>query len=363
MALTRPILSSKSAFDATQAETFIFTVTGSSAQITANKLVIRDQSTNAIVYQEKQETFKYQHIVNAGNLTNGTYYNAVIYTYDASGNESPASIPIQFWCYSTPIAQITNIPATGDIDNASFTFSFTYQQAEGEKLNIYVFNLYNATRQLISTSGELYATNGEPPFTGTYTFAGFENNGTYFVEVTGRAIQGSTFTSALYRFNVRYSYPDIFTLIDLKNNCDKGYISVISNITIVEGTSNPIPPIFIDGKEVDLRKTGDWVKWNEGVHITGDYLARIWVRDPNPGTTIAKFSNTSNQRVEITYMEGWKDETEQDKKAYFEAYVTQNSGVTYYIYSNFMEILPDTEYYNVWFTNKNNIYELKIQQA
>lgn len=363
MALTKPILSGTVAFDATTVKNFEFTVVGSSAQITANKLVIRDQTTNAVVYEEKQETFKFQHVLNANVLTNGTYYNAVIYTYDAAGNESPASIPIQFWCYSTPSAVITNIPPSGNIDNASFTFSFTYTQAENEKLDIYVFNLYDANQNLISTSGEQYATDGTSPFVGRYTFAGFENNGTYYVEVTGRAIQGNSFNSVLYKVNIRYSFPDIFTLVDLQNNCDKGYISVISNINVVDGTSNPVPPIFIDGKEVDLRKTGHWVKWDQGVHIAGNYLARFWLRNPNAGTTIAKFSNTSNQRVEITYMEGWKDENSQNKQAYFEAYITQNSGTTYYIYSNFMDILPDTSYYNLWFTSVNNICELKVQEA
>ena len=96
MALTRPTLLSQVAFDATQQQNFAFTVSGASAQIVANQLIIRNQKTNDIVYQEKQETFNFVHVVNAGELTNGTYYSATVSVFDAQGNQSPESIPIQF---------------------------------------------------------------------------------------------------------------------------------------------------------------------------------------------------------------------------------------------------------------------------
>ena len=76
MALPRPVLNTQVAFDATQAHTFTFTVYGSGAQVTANKLTIRKQSDNSIVYQQQQTTFKFEHTLPAGSLTNGNYYNA-----------------------------------------------------------------------------------------------------------------------------------------------------------------------------------------------------------------------------------------------------------------------------------------------
>lgn len=117
MSLTRPTLLSQVAFDATQQQNFTFTVSGTSAQIVANQLTIRNQETNDIVYQEKQETFNFVHTVNAGELTNGTYYNATVSVFDAQDNQSPESIPIQFWCYSTPSVIFTNIPVDNIITN------------------------------------------------------------------------------------------------------------------------------------------------------------------------------------------------------------------------------------------------------
>src|SRR5699024_4634631 len=106
----------------TQPYTFTFTVQSSSAQITANRLTIRRQTDNQIVYEEKQETFKYEHIVSAGELTNGTYYNAELVVYDAENNASPTSVPIQFYCYTTPVLSFTNLPVSNIIQNASFSF-------------------------------------------------------------------------------------------------------------------------------------------------------------------------------------------------------------------------------------------------
>ena len=152
MALTRPTLLSVPAFDATSEQIFSFVVTNTGSQVVSNQLIIRNQDNNDIVYQEKQETFKYEHIVNADELTNNTYYSATISVFDSDGNESPSSIPIQFWCYSSPSLTFTNLPNNNIIQNASFNFQFEYEQNEGETLNTYTVNLYDAAKNLISSS-------------------------------------------------------------------------------------------------------------------------------------------------------------------------------------------------------------------
>lgn len=360
MPLTRPTLLNVTAFDATQQQTFIFVVTGSSAQITANRLTIRNQETNAIVYNEKQETFRYEHIVNANELTNNTYYNAVITVFDADDNESPASIPIQFWCYSEPTVEFTNIPTSGIIANASFTFEFTYNQSEGERINSYILNLYNASQEQISTSGLQYVQEGIPPYSNSYTFTGFENNGVYYVELSIATLEGTVVSTGLEQFTVQYEHPDIFTLIELQNNCADGYIVVRSNFVLIEGESNPDPPTYIDNKEVDLTGDGSWVKWDEGFSISGDMLARMWFRKPNPYTQIASFSNTSGQQIIVNYMLGYENVEAADMEAYVEIYVTSYEGTQYYIFSNYIPPLADTEYYTVYLTRVDDIYQLQL---
>lgn len=360
MPLTRPTLLNVTAFDATQQQTFIFVVTGSTAQITANRLTIRNQKTNTIVYDEKQETFRYEHIVNANELTNNTYYNAVITVFDADDNESPASIPIQFWCYSEPTVEFTNIPSSGIIANASFTFEFAYNQSEGERINSYILNLYNASQEQISTSGLQYVQEGIPPYSNSYTFTGFENNGVYYVELSITTLEGTVVSTGLEQFTVQYEHPDIFTLIELQNNCVDGYIVVRSNFVLIEGESNPDPPTYIDDKEVDLTGDGSWVKWDEGFSISGDMLARMWFRKPNPYTQIASFSNTSGQQIIVNYMLGYENVESAEMEAYVEIYVTSYEGTQYYIFSNYIPPLADTEYYTVYLTRVDDIYQLQL---
>ena len=105
MALTTPILYSVSAFDAQNSFIFQFASIGGS-QVVANTLTIKDNATLTTVYSATQTTFKFEHILPANTLTNGTYYQATLTTKDAQGNISNASAPIQFYCYSQPTFEI-----------------------------------------------------------------------------------------------------------------------------------------------------------------------------------------------------------------------------------------------------------------
>ena len=359
MALTRPTLNSTAAFDATKQHTFTFNVIGGT-QVVANQLVIRNNITNEIVYTKKQETYKYEHIVNAGELTNGTYYNAVLTTFDAEGNESQASIPIQFYCYTAPTIQFTNIPASGIIQNASFNFEFLYTQVENERLNSYVVNLYNSAKILLSTSSNVYVLNGTPPYAGSYLFSGFENNTVYFIELNGVTINGTVVSTGLLQISVNYTQPDLFSLIELSNNCNGGYITLKSNIVLIEGSSNPTPPTFIEDKEVDLTNSESWVKYDSGYNITDNFLARAWVRKPTPYSTLIQFSNVNGQTIEVRFMKGYEYTTDETMKAYIEVIVTSLSGRNYYIYSNYVDILSDDKYYTIWLTRVNNIYQIQL---
>lgn len=363
MALTRPTLLQVPAFDATQQYVFTFVVQGIGSQVVANQLVIREQDTNQIVYTEKQETFSYKHILNADELTNGVYYNAVLSVFDASDNESPTSIPIQFYCYSTPTIEFTNLPVNNVILNASFNFEFTYNQSQGELLNSYVVNLYNNFGTQIQTSGTQYVLNGTPPYIASYQINGLDNASEYSIEVIGQTINNTVVSTDKVDFTVEYKRPDIFTLLQLTNNCEEGYISIKSNIVVIEGESNPDPPIYINDSEVDLTNPDHWVEWNDGYVINGDFIARLWFRKPNPYSQILKFSNNQGQDITVYYMLGYEDINSSELQSYIEIYVNSIEGMEYYIYSNFIDTLPDNEYYCLWLTRIGQVYQLQLAKV
>lgn len=283
MALTTPTLMQQNAFDATQAHVFTFNVY-SGSQITGSKLTIKNNATLETVYDGTETSYAFEHTVPANTLTNGVYYQASIQTMDAQGNFSPASNIIQFYCYSTPTLVFNNIPTANIIPSASFAFEVKYNQAEGEALDSYVFNLYTTAGTLISTSGRLYNTTTTVPTVFAYTFSGFNNGKDYVVEVNAATVEGTQITTGKQTVFVQYSQPGMFSSLYLTNNCKSGNITVQANVIGINGEVNPSPPkyitrneqVYLDLTNTHTSNTPPYVQWTEGYEIPDNYVIRIW---------------------------------------------------------------------------------------
>ena len=300
MALTQPILNSIPAFDATQSHVFSFISIGGD-QVLGSQLTIYDNETGAQVYQGNYTSFKFEYPLVAGTLTNGKYYNATISTINNASEFSEPSNPVAFYCYTAPVLTITNIPASGTIEQSNYTFQGSYVQAEGELLNGYQYTLYNSNKEQISQSAILYD--------GLYqhTFSGMANDTSYYVELSGSTINNTPVSSGLLLFTIRYIQPASFAICDLVNNCENGFIQISSNIVSIDGKSEPDPPKYIDNKEVDLTDDGSWVQWDEGFNIQNDFTMRIWGRsfgDNEPIVTMKNELDTNNSpnRIEMRFM-------------------------------------------------------------
>ena len=303
--LTQPIINPISAFDSTRVHTISFVVIGG-AQVIGNRLVISNNETGEEIYNKIQSTMKLEHVIPANTLTNGGYYNAVVYTIDSANNESVASTPVPFYCYSQPSLTIDNIPATETIENGTYKFVGNYLQQENELLNSYQYTLYDSNKNVLSQSALIYY---DTDSSLSYTFVGMSNDTAYYVELSGETINGTKITSGLKYFTVRYIQPASFAICDLVNNCEDGYIQISSNIVAIDGKSNPDPPIYIDDKEVDLRDPNSWVEWNSGFRIQDDFTMRVWGRDFNDYQNIITLTNDINttstpNRIELKWMIG-----------------------------------------------------------
>ena len=354
MALTTPILYTVSAFDAIQEQAFNFNVLGGN-QVVANTLTIKNNATLATVYSATQNTYKFIHTLPANTLTNGTYYQATLTTKDAQGNESSPSAPIQFYCYSQPMFEINNMPSGNVITNSSFAFTVTYNQAQGEILNAYVFNLYSASGVLISTSNTMYNTDTSLPLNISYLFRGFEDKVSYSIEVTGVTANGTQITTGHIPFTTDYTRPDMFSFLFLTNNCKGGYITIKSNIIGINGISNPETPTYIDNKEIDLREAGSYVEWVEGYTVTGNWTMRLWGRDFTPNSEIFRFSNADGDIITIEYH---VDETQ----CWFELRAKHNDWLWGYVTESTHITLPtETEQVFCWLRRIDNLYDLRIE--
>ena len=354
MALTTPILYTISAFDATQVQTFTFASIGGS-QVVANTLTIKNNATLTTVYSVTQTTFKFEHILPANTLTNGTYYQATLTTKDAQGNVSNASVPIQFYCYSQPSFEISNMPTGNIVTNSSYAFTVTYNQAQGEILNAYVFNLYSASGALISTSNTMYNTDTSLPLSISYLFSGFEDKTTYSIEVNGVTANGTQITTGRVSFTVDYVKPDMFSFLYLTNNCKGGYITIKSNVIGINGESNPENPVYIDNKEIDLRESNSYVKWREGYSVSGNWTLRIWGRDFTPNSEIFRFSNADGDIITISYCVD-------DTQCWFELKVKHKDWLWGYVAESAHIALPTgTEQVFCWLRRIDNLYDLRIE--
>ena len=277
MALTTPTLMQQNAFDATQAHVFTFNVY-SGSQITGSKLTIKNNATLETVYDGTETSYAFEHTVPANTLTNGVYYQASIQTMNAQGNFSPASNIIQFYCYSAPTLVFNNIPTANIIPSASFAFEVKYNQAEGEALDSYVFNLYTTAGTLISTSGRLYNTTTTVPTVFAYTFSGFNNGEDYVVEVNAVTVEGTQITTGKQTVFVQYSQPGMFSSLYLTNNCKNGYITVQANVSGINGEADPMPPNYktLLGENVVEMQGNQYVQWTEGYEIPENFTLRIW---------------------------------------------------------------------------------------
>ena len=360
MALVKPIALAKNAFDATKDEIFYFTVSGG-AQIVKNKIVVRLQSDNTIVYSGIETTYRTQHTIPANTLSNGNYYNYYINTYDTDGNESVNSNVISFYCYTTPTVEITNLTDGDIVENTSFIFNIRYNQEQGELLDFLSVNLYSSSGQLIKNSENMYSSD-TPPTIFNYTIGGLENNTIYKVQVNATSVNGTLTSSALVSFDVICSRPALYSSFDITNKCNDGYVQLHSNIVTVNGISNVDPMIYIDNSRADIRFPWEYIKWNQGYGVAQDFIISLWVK---PTWTYRFFEmSPSNEPTVNGYIMKFVREIpygETTVKDYFELYGYKDSVLTVYQRSNYVDIMTTNDYVLVGVKKVGTTYTLVLQ--
>lgn len=390
--LTRPQLLTVNSFDVSDGQVFKYIIdsqsTTDSVWIGAT-LKIKNNTTDEVVYEEYKPSGiskLYEFILDpdATGLTNGVSYNAQLSYRVDNGDDSAWSNQILFYCLTQPELIINNLNESqfelNIVNSASYEFIARYYQAEGERLNSIVFNLYSVDHSLLSTSGDIYTTNIEYTYDEdlgknfldvSYTFNGFLDNITYYIEAKGKTEHnmlcetrpsGATAQyPTFYEFIVDYAKPSMFSVLELENICKDGYINVKSNIVDIEGeTLSGNDPVYIDNNKIDLRNDG--VIWDEGYQITGDFTLSSWVKSldytkPN----IIELRLDNNNRIIIKNMVDWVDDTQY---TYLDCYIYNSEysdNMNYYIFSNSILSPSANDTVFIWLRRINNIYDIKIE--
>ena len=357
MALTTPVLAPVPYFDASKAQTFTFAVRGGD-QVTGNIITIKNNATLEVVYTSSVTSFKLEHIVPAGTLANGMYYQATIKTKNAAGQESNESNAVQFYCYAQPSFTFTNVVDEGEVGNSSYAFNVRYNNTTpnaNEYLNEFVFNLYSAAGTLLSTSGAQYNSSKTLPLDLSYLFSGLVDKTAYMVEVVGVTTGGRQITTGKVMFTTTYTQPSLYSYIYLTNQCQEGYITIDCNVVAIIGKiDGGVEPLYTDGgTALDARENG--VTWDDGYEITNGYTTRIWGRAFTPDGEVLRFSNTSGDTVSLVYRE---DAT----KAWWELRVKNLDFAWAYVIKSAQIAKPnDADQVFAWLRQSGDLYDIVIE--
>lgn len=349
--LYKPMLYLVPAFDAR--EDFIFTFSYLGGSIFKNTILIKNNETNQEVYRNTETTRQLRHTVPANTLTNGKIYNVSIQVIDGDNNVSQFSDPIVIYCFSNPNFTFTNLTENQIVSSSFFEAQLNYSQPEGEKLNQYTIFLYNSNKIEISNSGNLYDTDNLK-----YIVSNLVNGDYYYLRATGKTIHNMTVDTGYVFFNIRYINPPVYTLLGLENKPEVGAISISPHIIVITGTSNPDPPKYINGIEVDLTEKDSYVQFEGGFNITNDFVIQLIGRNFNDYSDILILDN-KNYKIIISYRKGSFD-GQDGEKAYFEL-KAYNAITNYVQMSNYLNIPNENENVYIWIKRKGALFEIKAE--
>lgn len=351
--MAQPILFQIKAWDARLEGAVTFSYTGN--QAIKNQLIVRNNITNAVVYDQTQTTFQLRHAVATNSLVNGVCYNAQLRIFDKDNTPSAYSSAEFFYCYSAPLLSFSNCVANQIIQNSSFEALLNYAQTESEPLNNYQFILYNEKQSEVSRSGTLYNTSLLK-----YNYSNLDDKDKYFFRAVGETLNKMQVDTGMVPISVQYIRPSIYALVDLQNIYKDGMVRIRSNIVSITGKSNPDPPKYIDDKEVDLIAPDSWVKFDEGFEVSGDFTMQLRLRSIIRNGVPIVLSN-GDDSVEIKYMRGSFESQQNVEKEYF--VLRAHNGMSPYVQlSNYLDLpVTDSDMLYLWVRRKNHVYEITVK--
>lgn len=327
--MATPILHSTIPFDRSEDYSFFFSYSGN--QSFANELLISDNETGEVVYNKMSNSFALNHLVESDSgLVNGKTYTAKIRVYYKNNASDTAlvtteySSPIVFTCLAAPSFSIKNMSDGQVVQNQIFTVELDYSQEQGEKLDSFYFELYDANRQVMMTTDMIYDVSSL-----SYTFQNLTNKQTYYVAAFGQTIAGIPVQTKRVLFYIEYNLPEIFNVLTAENNRMPGTITVNSNVIVVEGSYDGQEK-YIDNDKINLMD-GVPVIYEEAFKINGEFSVQMLVNDFREHQPI--FILGENKDIVLTVVPGIKD-TEYEEMYYVQV-KCKNGPFCHIIHSNY----------------------------
>lgn len=337
--MAKPIVRKIQPFDATKPHEISISWTGNRSY--ANRIIIYDNETNNVIFDDMISTFVLKHTIPAQTLINGKSYVIQAQVYDTYNTPSVLSDKVLFYTFATPEFHFEDLE-NPFITNSSFAVTIHYYSSDWENISKYKFYLYDASKKLLRESTEL-----TDEYNINYTYNGLDNNTAYYIRCTGITVNGMELDTGYVEITVKFENPNQYARIYATPLPSQGCIQVATNLVIIQYNGTDTFE-YIDGK-IDLRdKT---LYYDSGFTIENDFTVLIRGMNLWQNAEIFKMSNGDMGLTLSSHIYT-------DGKLRFRLLVP-NGVSTYLLYSD-EQIFENEDMITIAIRRKNNVYQIKV---
>lgn len=338
--MAKPYIQKIRPFDARKDYEISISWTGNRAH--ANRIIIYDNDTNAVVFDDMVSTFALKHLIPANTLVNGKKYVIQAQINDVENTPSPLSDKVLFCTFETPDFYFKGVQESSLITNSSFTASVHYYSSDFEDISKYLFYLYDSSKKQLFQSNEL-----TDRFNISYIYRGLDNNTAYYIRCVGVTVNGMELDTGYVEVTVKYENPNRYGRIYATPLPSQGCIQVASNLIIIQYNGADSFE-YIDGM-IDLRDKV--LYYDQGFLIEKDFT--VLIRGVNLWQT-AELFKMSNGCLGLTL----SSHIYTNGKLRFRLMVP--NGVTnYLLYSEELDF-DNKDMVTIAIRRENDVYQLKV---
>lgn len=338
--MARPQIMRINPFDANKDYEITLSWLGNRAH--ANRIIIYDNETNEVVFDDTVSSFALTHTIPAHTLQNSKKYVIEAQTYDVENIPSAMSNKVLFFTFATPDFYFKNLAENPLIDNSSFTAFVHYYSEDWEDISKYKFYLYDSSKKQLLESEEK-----TDDLEISYTYKGLDNNTVYYVRCVGVTVNGMELDTGYAEITVKFENPNDYARIYATAIPKQGCIQVASNLIIIQ-YNGADDFEYIDGM-IDLRdKT---LYYDEGFLIETDFTAiirgiNLWQTNDIFKMSNGKYGFTLSSRI---YTDG---------QLRFRLMVP--NGVSNYLLYSEPLVFENSDMVNIMIRKKNDVYQIKV---
>lgn len=349
----RPILYKIIPFSASSGTTIKWSWAGNLPS--ANRCIIRDNSTNAVIYDATQQTMQNEHTVppDFGGV-NGKIYNITCSVFDQNKAESEFSKAVLFKCLGTPSFSFKNIVPNQVITTSNIDVELTYSQPEGELLDSWQVALYSSGQSEMYATGIHYNAANNDLFC---EIPGLIDRTSYYLRATGTTVNGIPLDTGYVRIATNMETSNVFFDVELSNVKDQGHIYATFNIISIEAISANGKAIFIDGDYVDARN--DRIIFDKGILVNDDFSLFIRGYGFQLNQPVFAMGN-GGYTLELTFRSGIYSDTGGKRRWQLELR-TVNTPIPYVLYSNYIDEPAGTDILSLCMERINGWYNIKLK--